>query len=446
MNKLIYLALAAACFSITGCSNDDAPSIPPTSPDDFESADGQLVVQLGATSQAQTAITRTIIEGNDITSLNELGIFAINRSATLTQNDVDNWQNSSSNILLYNVLAKGKSDAPFDPSVHTTGKKVHLYKDQTAANNDQASVYYYPMQGSQNFDFFGYYPYSEGTPSFSNGKIIVTFNDLDGSEDIITGSAPVAPEVDEGDIYVKLSESNVAEKGTPGQKLNGYNAKYIRKIKYHNWLLDTETGLEGTKKPFVPNIAFEHKASLLYFQVITAKDQAGGGDDPYNDRTEAKNLKVSNIQVKSFKKATLTLPDNTVEWNTPATLPIQQLHDDDTNIWTTVDAVKQVTPQEYEQNKHNATNIDDSYTPCGYMMMKPGVASYEISLTVHEPSSGGGIPQTQDVTLTLNAPNSQFEAGKSYNVRISLYALQKVYLDATLTDWVADENIDAPIE
>ena len=68
MNKLIYIALAAACFSMAGCSNDDAPSIPQTSPDDFESADGQLVIQLGAESSAQATITRSVIEGTNITA------------------------------------------------------------------------------------------------------------------------------------------------------------------------------------------------------------------------------------------------------------------------------------------------------------------------------------------------------------------------------------------
>ena len=445
MKHLLYIAFAAACFSMAGCSNDDAPSIPQTSPDDFESADGQLVIQLGATNEAQAAITRTIVKGDNITELSDLGIFAINRSASLTQSDVTNWSTSTTNVLLYNVIAKGQDEGPFAPEVHTTGRKIYLYKNQEDANNSQPTVFYYPMQGSQNYDFFGYFPHSEGTPSYSNGKIVVNFENLDGSEDIISGRAPQADDVDEGEIYVKLNESDVPEKGITGNTLTGYNAKYIRKIKYHNWLIDSKR-LSEAKKPFVPNIAFEHKASLLYFQVITAKDQAGGNDEPYDDQTEAKDLKVSNIKIETFTKATLTIPDNTVTWNTAATLPIIKLHEGDTQIWNTVETVQQVTPQVYEATKHNATNIDNSYTPCGYMMVKPGESSYKISLTVHAPSSGSGIPKQQNINLTLNAPHSTFEAGKSYNVRISLYALQKVYLDATLTDWMPGDNIDAPVE
>ncbi|MGN0310916.1 MAG: hypothetical protein ACI4C3_10110, partial [Bacteroides sp.] len=46
MNKLIYLALAAACFSMAGCSNDDAPNVDRTTDDDWISEDGRVVIQL----------------------------------------------------------------------------------------------------------------------------------------------------------------------------------------------------------------------------------------------------------------------------------------------------------------------------------------------------------------------------------------------------------------
>ena len=40
-----------------------------------------------------------------------------------------------------------------------------------------------------------------------------------------------------------------------------------------------------------------------------------------------------------------------------------------------------------------------------------------------------------------------FEAGKSYNIRIALYALQQVYVSAELTDWDTDtEDVYIPVE
>ena len=65
MKQLLYIAFAAACFSMAGCSNAE-PSMPVTTENDFESADGQLVIQLGALNVPQAAITRTPIDGSDI--------------------------------------------------------------------------------------------------------------------------------------------------------------------------------------------------------------------------------------------------------------------------------------------------------------------------------------------------------------------------------------------
>lgn len=443
MNKLIYIALAAACFSMAGCSNDDAPSIPQTSPDDFESADGQLVIQLGAESSAQATITRSIIKGEDITELYDLGIFALNRNvSTYTQTEANNWQESATkNILLWNVIAKGQSEGPYDPDING-GKKVYLYKNATEAGNDRASVFYYPMQGNQNYNFYGYFPRQEGTPAIEGGKAVVNFNNLDGSEDIIVGAAPDAPTVVENQLYTSLSESDVPQLGTNATELNGYNSKYIRKIKYHNWLIDTKLpSNRNEKKPFVPNISFKHKTALLYFQVITAGDQAGGSY-PYNDQEKAKELRVSDIKVSMQTAAQLDIKTSTVTWNGPeAEKEMQVLETGNEEIW---DSNNKIIPQIYDPA--------GNYTNCGYMLVAPksgtsdNPESYTITLKVHAPEGANGIPETQDITLTLKAPSGSFEAGKSYNVRIALYALQEVLVEGTLDDWETGDNIDAPIE
>lgn len=450
MNKLIYIALAAACFSMAGCSNDDAPSIPQTSPDDFESADGQLVIQLGAESSAQATITRGIIEGTEITALSDLGIFALNRNvSTYTQTEADNWQESATkDILLWNVIAKGQTTDPYDPDVNG-GKKVYLYKNATEAGNGRASVYYYPMQGSQNYNFYGYYPRTEGEPAIEGGKAVVNFNNLDGSEDIIVGFAPVPDPVQESNLYVSVA-GNTPQKGTNSTDINGYNSKYIRKIKYHNWLIDTKLSTHTNEKmPFVPNIAFKHKTALLYFQVITAGDQAGGDNPPYNDREEATELRVSDLKINMKTTAKLDVVASTVSWTgTESAVTVQKESDGDPEVWDN----GTIKPQEYNESKSAAQAKNDTYKSCGYMLVEPKIgseaspATYTITLKVHAPTDAEGIPETQDITLTLKAPNGSFEAGKSYNVRIALYALQKVLIEGSLAGWQTGDNIDAPIE
>ena len=445
MNKLIYIALAAACFSMAGCSNDDVPSIPQTSPDDFESADGQLVIQLGAESSAQATITRSVIEGTNITALNDLGIFALNRNvSSYSPDEATNWQTSATkNILLWNVLATGMNESAYDGDVNG-GNKVYLFKPDVQSVptvGPQYAVYYYPMQGSQNYNFYGYFPRKEGTPAIEGGKAVVNFNDLDGSEDIIVGAAPQAPTVAENQLYTTLN-GGAPQLSTSEAQLNGYNSKYIRKIKYHNWLIDTNPSLQNPKKPFVPNISFEHKTALLYFQVITAGDQAGGAIPPYDDQEKAKNLRVSDIKVSMQTAAQLDIKTSTVTWQGPETE--KEMHKLNTDIGTVWDNINNIIPQRYSS--------EGNYTNCGYMLVAPksgtsdNPESYTITLKVHAPEGANGIPETQDITLTLKAPSGSFEAGKSYNVRIALYALQEVLVEGTLVDWENGDNIDAPIE
>ena len=75
-------------------------------------------------------------------------------------------------------------------------------------------------------------------------------------------------------------------------------------------------------------------------------------------------------------------------------------------------------------------------------------APYKISLTVKSTNSMG-IPQTQAVVLDLKDKNGNqlaFAAGKSYNIRIALYALQEVNVSAELTDWEQGEDAYIPVE
>ena len=82
-------------------------------------------------------------------------------------------------------------------------------------------------------------------------------------------------------------------------------------------------------------------------------------------------------------------------------------------------------------------------------MLQPGEAntleSYTIQLTVVAPGTGG-IPTEQTVHLEVKPSTGLFRAGHSYNIRIALYAMQKVHLSASLTEWTDYEDIYAPVE
>ena len=82
-------------------------------------------------------------------------------------------------------------------------------------------------------------------------------------------------------------------------------------------------------------------------------------------------------------------------------------------------------------------------------MLHPGeptaLASYNLQLTVAA-RGAGGIPTEQTVNLEGKPSSGLFLPGHSYNIRIALYAMQKVHLSASLTGWTDKENIYAPVE
>ena len=340
---------ALAAFSMAACTSEDVPTQEEqvVTENDFESPDGRVVVQLGAESTPAAIVSRTEgpVEGENIIALTDLGIFAVDRKSSITDSDLTSWPKIIDKCLLMNVKAEGaksSSDAfdpdnfedktvnPLDPDVNK-GKKVTLYDTEASGNG---AVYYYPMQSKQEYDFYGYHPRVDiNKINTSSGKVTIT-NTLDGNIDLITGAAKKATKVLENEIYVtEHSGSTPPKLGTVDTPIEGYNAKYIRKIKYSNWMIDKWIGIlsdedekvewKAKKKPFVPMISFEHRLTKLNFQIITAQEQTGGGNqneatETGGDRTEATKLRVNNVKLLNvFKDVTMTLDRDAANNNEP---------------------------------------------------------------------------------------------------------------------------------
>lgn len=448
MKKNLWI-WALAAFSMAACTSEDVPTQQQVTEDDWISPDGQVVVQLGAESSPTITVSRAnptgIIEGDDIIKLDDIGIFALNRNATFSSTDITGWQNST-NCLLMNVKAKGTDKNPLDYGTGLNeGKRLTLYKPDAQTSG---AVYYYPIQGKQHFDFYGYFPRTDATVDISNDKMRVKVN-IGGNVDLITGEAPQATPVKETELYV----SETPAKGTDATDIHGYNAKYIRKIKYHNWIIDKDNSLQTSeKKPFIPNIQFKHRLTKLNFQIITAKEQSGDDLDPEtnpennqeNDRESAKKLRVNTIQVvNAYQAAYLTIgKDMPLSFEDSDRTNLNMIKVDNNTIWENNNIIPQVY-KEVDQEEENPTYISAGYimVPATEDIANYANNPYKISMTIvaNEPN---GEPETQNVVLDLPA-NTIFEAGHSYNIRIALYAQQKVHISATLTEWV---DVDAPIE
>ena len=303
MKKNLWILAAALCM--TACSqNEDIVIEQPVTDSDFESPDGRLIIQLGGIESrigASVGVTRAPLDklyDDTDGATTQLGIFALatndatNNTAITDANRTAAWGDTDNyGILLNNVQAavtawpqQGGTDEKPDGLENDKAQKITLYKDN-AANG----VYYYPMQKKYDYTFYGYAPY-QADQTISAAKPEISFTEFDGSQDIIwknAAAAPIAP----GSIYLKDGITNDTE-------LTGYNARYIRQLKYHFEL--NKTPHDKSDYPWIPNINFEHRLAQLRFSVIPASDQSEA------DRTAVQNMKVKNITIK-YHGTTATL-------------------------------------------------------------------------------------------------------------------------------------------
>lgn len=468
MKKNIWIWALATTTLFAACSKNDDPTAGQESQEpeqtvtenDFEGPNGEVVVQLGALSTPSAIVTRGtgVISGTAITALDNLGIFALNRGVAYTIDDINNWGTAASNnnCLLMNVKAKGTAIDPYDTDVHgTTVKRLTLYSPH-ATEGDGGAVYYYPMQGTQNYNFYGYFPRQtdDKVKVTTDGEIFVEFSGLLGDDDIITGVSPIAPAV------TSLYEDETSTTPTTGLNLNGYNAKYIRKIKYSNWIIDQSKGAINTseKQKFIPSISFDHKLTKLNFQIITAQKQAGGEDIPYDDRIEAAKLRISDITMTGISnKADLNVSTGELKWDPASTANLSMIKTNEnaqitvngtqTKLWDTKTvnetAISVIAPQIYKTKEELKSS---PYVSAGYLMVQPQ-SKYNITLNIIA-NLERATPQIQSVTLPIQLEgNSPFVAGSEYDIRIGVYALQAVYINAELKDWnKSDNNVDVDIE
>lgn len=435
----LWLCLAAALLAAS-CSNDDEPVVENPSvvtDDDWISPDGQVVVQLGgyAPAMANTTVTRGTgdgpLDGTDAMTNKNIGVFALANDATLT-NDVEDWAtNTTYECLLLNVKGTWTANNSTDPVNSKEGaKKISLF---TPDGGTDGAVYYYPMQGGQNYTFYGYYPYQTTEPEVTATTAKVTIT-TDGSQDIIWSKAE-APQIPSNTLWT------IDNGGTPIKEtsvLDGYNARYIRKIKFHNELVSDQsqyTQQEGDPVAYVPFLKFNHMLTQLKFFVVAAKDQSK------EDIENTRELRVKDIKLKQIENtAKLDITQGTIEWSNAGEI--------DMHIpggWTNEGNVAEGSPGDYKFIPQDPTNPEAA----GLAMIKPGETSYTLELTIDAPDTGGavGTPQTQTVTLNIaQAGDAAFEAGKYYNVKISLYAMQQVEVDATLAEWEEGGEIVTPVE
>ena len=415
--------LAAALLATTACSNDDGPvadNPPVVTDDDWVAPDGRVVVQLGgySSAMASTSVTRGTGDGplNEAADMynKHIGVFALAKDGVdLTPDGGGDWStNSRYECLLLNVKGLWTDTESSDPVNQKSGaKKISLFNP---GGTQAGAVYYYPIEQGLNYTFYGYYPYQT---SFEVKEQTATVDiTIDGSHDIIWSKAE-AQDISSSQLF----ENNV--------DLKGYNANYIRKIKHHNEIVAEK---EMTNYfAYVPNLVFDHKLAQLKFYIVASDDQSP------EDIADTKELRVTGIKLKDVHtKATLDITTGHITWSNPTDIDMHVM-----GGWTNAGNVAEGTgADDYKFIPQENTAPEAA----GVAMVEAGLSSYTVELQIAGADDATNTPQTVEVTVQLGGGKT-FEAGKYYDVKIALYAMQKVEVDATLNKWQQGSEIVVPV-
>lgn len=312
-----------------------------------------------------------------------------NISITQTRAVVSKWQDTPIRVWGLDNAGTGWNTASgnlFSPANYVDGKVAADGKVKLGGEND---VYFYPLNSDVNFSFYACSPIPTN-PSLSSNSAAVTYN-IAGNVDILWGEA-IAEDVLSAD----------------GKTYSGYNARYFRK--------------GGT----TPELKFKHLLTQLQLLGI-------GGDEGLVEDGKVWPVSIKNITVTSSNGASLA-----VAGANKGTL--------------TATGIVSEIPAYFGDNKYT-TNVDletKVEKDAGNVMLLPSASgSYILNVTLAAMVNGQERTQKNEVTITYKNTEGQvspFEAGKAYKVKLTIYGLRVVDINATLEEWKdADQTIDQEV-
>lgn len=191
----------------------------------------------------------------------------------------------------------------------------------------------------------------------------------------------------------------------------------------------------SSRRGVVPNLVFKHVLTRLTFQAKC------GNATAYET---GKEVYITSVQVKSVKnKGTLTIipTDGNQQGFTASTVDTDVIDFSLMKAPSAPDTSKEL--ETFEKVEIEGTK-DDDFAQIGVpMMLVPGT-EYEIVISTEQDADGSGkIDANEKGSITQKITVADgFVAGKNYNVNITVYGLEEISIDATLTAWEAGEDID----
>lgn len=410
---MLFFAMAAAGM-LASCSSED--NVESNNPN--ESSLQKIELGVSTVANATTRGTGTVGgvkgDGDNVWAGQDLWVYMLEKNSMKIANYKDPY---------------GKEYPIFD-NMHFYAPKADNDEEGTdsgIASTVDGSVAYYPVDGQS--DFWGYrvddackvdnpkektkFYTADGqeTQNVEEAVKRVVDIEIDGSQDIMAGKA----ELVDGDVE-KL-----------GAQPENYYSAY------------------ASRKGVQPNIKFNHLLTRFTFKVKAgSKSAAGNGDntDP---------VRVTGISVNSKNQGHLTVAytgekpeslltfDGTYKDAVP--FKLMERKSDNHN-----DTLKDLDPTaltwNVEEDKADVLPIGEA------LLVAPGEKAYTLTIDLKQNvlkqlgAEKEEMQLQQTSTLKLKNPDMEFEAGKSYEVTITVYGLEKIEVTATLQPWDKGDSID----
>lgn len=185
----------------------------------------------------------------------------------------------------------------------------------------------------------------------------------------------------------------------------------------------------SSRRGVVPNLVFKHVLTRLTFQAKC------GNATAYET---GKEVYITSVQVKSVKnKGTLTIipTDGNQQGFTASAVDTDVIDFSLMKAPSAPDTSKEL--ETFEKVEIEGTK-DDDFARIGVpMMLVPGT-EYEIVISTEQDADGSGNIDANErgsITQKITVKDNSFEAGKNYNVNITVYGLEEIEIKASLTAW-----------
>ncbi len=372
--------------------------------------DVTLPVPIQFGSSSSSPLTKAIVDGiEDIGT--ELGIFGVDHEA---------WKGVEGTYTAGKFLFN-------DKDVHVVLAGIDDNKKTVAFDGGER---FYPLYSQNNYTFYGYYPYREIGSS--------------GTSYAILDDSGYKVKYDIGTTDILWAQS----KAEPFANLEGYNARYIRKIREHDAVYEARK----------PNLDFKHLLTALDFSIISDELQAV-------KNVEVTGIKVLNtytdvvLMVSSNADATVTSDGKNLYGTGSGTF----LYDDEGSKAGSVDLTipDDVPSCNHGTDVHEAPKGYYATTkglPLGTMMLPPEpsiltseeqelykIESYDSECFYAEVSFRDASNKYQSiyqVTFKLPLEDLANGAGKRYSVAITVRDLMDIDVAINVNDW--DEGFVDP--